>query len=204
MNPGKTTLILLAALLLATASCDEDSEFDGGGDSDSDSDSDSDGDADCDASGDGYWQADWAALECEVLELTNEARAQGADCGTEGAFAPAPPLEMQDQLREAARYHSQDMGEREFFAHESPGGPNGDTMVDRIENAGYTDWQYLGENIAAGQTTAQEVVSGWLASDGHCSNLMSPDFEEIGIGYARVPGAPYQGIYWTQDFGTRF
>ncbi len=196
-----TLLTILALAMAGFSACDDGgTPLDNGGDADSDSDSDSD----CDASGEGYWEPDWAALECEVLDLTNQARAEGADCGVEGTFGPADPLTMQHQLREAARFHSQDMGDRAFFTHESPGGPNGDTVQDRIENAGYTNWQTWGENIAAGQTTAQEVVDGWLASDGHCSNIMNPMFEEIGVGYAHVPGAPYQGIYWTQDFGAQF
>ncbi len=79
------------------------------------------------------------------------------------------------------------MGEENYFSHDSPGGPCGNDFVDRVEAAGYTGWMTLGENIAAGQTTPQEVVAGWMDSDGHCSNIMEPAFTEIGVGLAQVP-----------------
>jgi uncharacterized protein YkwD len=109
---------------------------------------------------------------------------------------------MQDQLREAARFHSQWMGETDSFNHDSPGGPNGDTWIDRIENAGYTGYTAIGENIAAGSATAQGVIDQWMSSDPHCANIMDPAFEDIGIGYAYAEGSTY-GHYWTQDFGAR-
>ncbi len=68
----------------------------------------------------------------------------------------------------------------------------------RIAAAGYraSGW---GENIAAGQSTPEEVVQGWMESPGHCRNIMNPEYRTIGIGYGVVPGSPY-GTYWTQDF----
>jgi len=153
----------------------------------------------CDTDGD---SAEAYPQECRVLELVNQHRAQGADCGSEGSFDPAPPLTMNGLLLEAARRHSQDMGERNYFSHDSPDGPNGDTMSDRIENAGYTGWMTIGENIACGLSSPDDTMAGWMASDGHCANIMSPHFEEIGVGYAQVDGSDYV-FYWTQDFGTR-
>ncbi len=52
----------------------------------------------------------------------------------------------------------------------------------------------MGENIASGQESADEVVDGWMASPGHCANIMDPNFTEIGVGY-------YDGDIWTQVFG---
>lgn len=165
-------------------------------------DDDSDGGGGCDESGEGYWEPDWAVLECEVLDLVNEVRAAGAECGDYGSFGPTDPLEMQDQLREAARYHSQWMGETGIFDHDSPGGPNGDTWVDRIVNAGYSDYSTIAENIAAGSATAAGVMDQWMNSPGHCANIMEPAFEDIGIGYAMVSGG--YGHYWTMDLGARW
>jgi uncharacterized protein YkwD len=156
----------------------------------------------CDEGGEGYWDPDWAALECEVLGLVNEHRAAGADCGSYGSFGQAAPLAMQAQLREAARLHSQWMGETGTFSHDSPGGPNGETWIERIENAGYTGYSSIAENIAAGAATAQGVVEMWMGSDGHCANIMGASFNEVGIGYADVDGSAY-GHYWTMDFGAR-
>jgi uncharacterized protein YkwD len=92
------------------------------------------------------------------------------------------------------------MGERAYFSHDSPGGPCGNDFVARCETAGYTSYSTLGENIAAGYPSAAAVVSGWMDSDGHCANIMNSSFDEIGVGYANVPGSP-MGQYWTQDFG---
>lgn len=144
------------------------------------------------------WPEPARAFETEVVELVNQARAQGATCGSQ-SFAATGPLAMEGRLRCAARVHSLDMAERGFFDHVNPDGE--DPFV-RMEQAGYS-FQAAGENIAAGQTTPQEVVAGWLESPGHCSNIMSPDFTQIGVGYVSAP----QGMlphYWTQTFGTPF
>ena len=61
-------------------------------------------------------------------------------------------------------------------------------------------WRFVGENIAAGQGSPEQVVAGWLASPGHCANIMSPDFAEMGAAYAINPQAAMD-IYWTQVFG---
>ena len=158
---------------------------------------------DCNTTGDGYWPSAWAELECEVLQETNAYRALGYNCDTEGVFGPAEPLTMNTYLRKAARLHSEWMADTDTFSHGSPGGPNGDDLVERVENAGYTDWSLVGENIATGYTTPADVVLGWMESDGHCANIMAADFEEIGIGYHYNSSDAYKH-WWTQDFGTPF
>jgi uncharacterized protein YkwD len=172
------------------------------GDDEEGSDSDDwSGDYTCEGDEGDDWPQDWISAECRVLELVNERRAQGAHCGSEGTFPPADPLSMQPQLREAARLHSQDMGERDYFSHDSPDGPNGDDLLERVEAAGYTNWSFIGENIAAGQDSPDDIMDGWMDSPGHCSNIMNPDFTQIGIGYAQVSSSSLIH-YWTQDFGT--
>ncbi|MCP4600648.1 MAG: CAP domain-containing protein [Proteobacteria bacterium] len=164
--------------------CDNDVDVDGGNDS-------ADG-----------WDAEWAGRECQVLKLVNQRRSQGADCGNYGHFESTGALALQSNLREAARLHSRDMGERNYFSHESPGGPNGIDMLERVENAGYTGWAAIGENIAAGRGAAEETMIGWMESPGHCANIMNPEFSQIGVGYAQVSGSEFIH-YWTQDFGRR-
>ena len=149
----------------------------------------------CDATTD--WPDGWAALEAEVVELTNQRRAEGAVCGGT-QYEPVPPLQSQSLLQCAARRHSQDMEERSYFAHNSP---EGESPYDRIVDTGYSG-QAVGENIAAGATTAAEAVQGWMDSPGHCQNIMSASFNEIGVGYVEGPGATY-GRVWTQKFGFR-
>lgn len=56
--------------------------------------------------------------------------------------------------------------------------------------------------IAAGYTTPAAVVNGWMMSPGHCMNIMSGNFKEIGVGYAYNSMSSYKH-YWTQDFGRR-
>lgn len=143
------------------------------------------------------WPEDWKALEDDVLDLVNDMRERGADCGAYGRFGAVDPLEMDPEARCAARYHSLWMAESGSFAHESPGGDLGDSFDARMRNAGYRGSPY-GENIAAGYATARDVMAGWMASDGHCANIMASYPTKIGVGF-------YQGgswsTYWTQDFG---
>jgi uncharacterized protein YkwD len=133
-----------------------------------------------------------------ILEAVNSARATGRTCG-EQYFGPARALAWNRALGDAALAHSLDMARQRYFSHE---GKDGRTVTDRAVQAGYR-WRRVGENIAAGQETPQEVVSGWLDSPGHCANIMSPDFTEMGAGYAIDSARDTARAYWTQVFGTR-
>jgi uncharacterized protein YkwD len=139
------------------------------------------------------WDSLWAAWEEEVLVLVNERRAAGADCGSEGTFGPAAPLTMNPALRCAARLHSMDMVINNYFSHTSQ---DGTTFAQRISAAGYS-WRSIGENISQGGSSPSAVVNGWMGSDGHCANIMSPGFVDIGIGY-HTDGTRRR---WTQKFG---
>lgn len=123
----------------------------------------------------------------EMLDAVNAARTAGQTCG-DALFAPAPPLVWNGRLETAATRHTTDMAEHEHFAHT---GTDGSGPGDRATRAGYS-WRVVGENIARGQPTVDEVVSDWLASPGHCRNLMDPRFAEM--------GAAEQDEYWTQLF----
>lgn len=166
-------------------------------------DNDGDGAVDCAdpdcfslaCSGGDDWPMAYQDFEWRVLELTNERRAMGATCATE-SFGPTPALEMDAVIREAARGHSLDMGQQAYFDHMSL---DGRTFDDRMREVGFMGAGPWGENIAAGQTSPEAVVQGWMESPGHCRNIMNPAYRTIGIGYARVDGSPY-GHYWTQNF----
>jgi uncharacterized protein YkwD len=136
------------------------------------------------------WDAAWVAFEDRVLELVNQRRAEGADCGTGGIFEPAGPLIMNGALRCAARNHSMDMRERDYFDHYTPEGLG---PADRLDDAGYSGSAWA-ENVAWGYWTPEAVVAGWMSSPGHCANLMRAHFTETGVGY-------YEGDLWTQTFG---
>ena len=139
--------------------------------------------------------ADWpgARLDAEeqVLALVNQARAQGADCGSKGSFGPTDALAADPALRCAAQMHSLDMYERDYFDHVNP---DGQQPWDRMELAGYT-WRQAGENIASGAADAEAVIAQWMSSPGHCANIMSSDFVHIGI------GGHLEARLWTQTFG---
>jgi uncharacterized protein YkwD len=127
-----------------------------------------------------------------VLQLVNAARAHGALCGSR-SFAPVAPVHLSEQLADVAYGHATDMAEHNYFEHEDL---QGRTPADRVKAAGYAE-KLVGENIAYGPTSADEVVQGWLDSPGHCENIMDPRFAEMGIAYA--PGRVQRhGLYWVQ------
>lgn len=143
------------------------------------------------------WPPGWSALEGDVLTRVNEVRSQGASCG--GVFAPPThPLTWNDELALAARLHSLDMAEQDYFDHTSL---DGRSPWDRIDDAGYTGFA-VGENIAVGSETAEEVMQSWMSSPGHCRNIMSSDADELGVGYAYEADSTWVH-YWTQTFGER-
>jgi uncharacterized protein YkwD len=140
---------------------------------------------------------DWREAGREVLQLVNEARQRGGVCGTQ-RFAATAPLMWNERLAAAALAHSSEMAQHDYFDHVDRRGAG---VVERAREQGYA-WRAVGENIAAGQGSAQQVVAGWLASPGHCANILSPDFGEMGAAYALNPQAAME-IYWTQVFGAR-
>ena len=145
----------------------------------------------------GNWDPAWAELEQGVLALVNQVRAAGVDCHSKGVFAATGPLKMDPALRCAARKHSADMAARDFFDHTNP---DGELPWDRMGKAGYGGYSNAGENIAAGSPDAQGTMDQWLGSDGHCANIMNPNFQDIGVGYST--GGQY-GHLWTQVFGAK-
>jgi uncharacterized protein YkwD len=141
------------------------------------------------------WNAAWVDLENAVLTQVNQKRAAGATCG--GVVKPpVPALTFDERLRCSARKHSKDMGTNNFFSHT---GSNGSTFSQRITSAGYV-WTAAAENIGAGYATATAVVNGWMASTGHCNNIMNGNYKHLGIGYFYSSPATYDH-YWTQSFG---
>jgi len=141
--------------------------------------------------------ADARAVAAKVLELTNEARSHSRRCGDK-QFAPAPPLRADAQLEEVASMYAKDMAQHEYLEHT---GRDGSTPGQRISRTGYS-WRAVGENIAAGQGSAQDVVDDWVSSPGHCANIMNPDFVEMGAAFAtNMASRPV--VYWAQEFGKR-
>ncbi|NPV75550.1 MAG: hypothetical protein HPY59_04165 [Anaerolineae bacterium] len=125
------------------------------------------------------------AYEQTLLTLINQERAN------QGLSA----LNWQSQLATAARLHSTDMACNNFFSHT---GSSGSTFDQRIRAQGYS-FSYAAENLAAGGGP-QDAFNSWMNSPGHRANMLSPNLQEIGIGYMYNGGTTYGG-YFTANFG---
>ncbi|MDH3749760.1 MAG: CAP domain-containing protein [Gammaproteobacteria bacterium] len=140
---------------------------------------------------------DASTVSHRVLELINEARVQARRCGRK-KFPATTPLKQVAALESAALAHAQDLAAHSYTGHK---GSDGSMPADRAARADYT-WNSVAENVAAGQTTAEEVVNTWLTSSGHCANLMSSRYSDTGVAYAVNP-ASEKGIYWVQVFAAQ-
>ncbi len=124
-----------------------------------------------------------SAIEMEVVNLVNkERKARGLQS-----------LQVDPGAANVAGKKSLDMKNNNYFSHQSPtyGSP-----FQMLKQFGVS-YRSAGENIAAGQKTAQEVMNSWMNSSGHRANILNPSFTHIGVGY--VQGGSY-GTYWTQIF----
>jgi len=135
-------------------------------------------------------------LATRALQLVNNVRAKGTRCGKE-LFGPAPPVTLSGTLANVAFGHANDMAINNYFEHEDL---NGKTPSDRVRATGYRE-KLVGENIAYGPKSVDEVVQGWLDSPGHCENIMDPRFVEMGLGYATSHDSKH-ALYWVQVLAT--
>jgi len=126
---------------------------------------------------------DVKTLEQQVVDLVNRQRANYG----------LPLLKANWELSRVARYKSQDMIQKGYFAHQSPtyGSP-----FNMMESFGIR-FTAAGENIAYGQRTPQEVMNDWMNSTGHRNNILSRVYNQIGVGVAKASNGTY---YWTQMF----
>ena len=135
-----------------------------------------------------------AYFEQRVVELVNEERAKYS----------LPPLKSDSDLQFAARYHSADMMQDNYFNHDSYDRKDGSLVficgVFTRMKLYYPVYSALGENIAAGFGTPEAVMDAWMNSDGHRANILSSNYREIGAGFYKTGGT--YGTYWTQDFGS--
>ena len=77
--------------------------------------------------------------------------------------------------------------------------PNGTKYKTAIAEAGVVS-NYTGENVASGYTSAKQVVSGWLNSEGHRANILNEKFTKLGVGFVANTGNRYKGFAWSQLF----
>lgn len=136
----------------------------------------------------------------QVIDLGNAERTK----------AGLSPLTYNAYLEGSAQSHADDMQQRDYFEHDTP---EGLSEEDRIKASGYLknfnecncNKSYsVGENLAKGQTTPEEVIQTWMDSPPHRANLLHETFTEIGIGIAELTEeneGPFEGFIWVQNFG---
>jgi uncharacterized protein YkwD len=106
-----------------------------------------------------------------------------------------PRLHASRRLDRSAQRWTNAMVARRAFTH-------GADFSARITAVGF-DWSAAAENIATGYPTPLAVVNGWIHSLGHCQNILSPMYLDVGTGISRHPvrGFASGAATWTQDFG---
>lgn len=128
--------------------------------------------------------------ESEVLTLIN----------LERSYAEVAPLTNASALRSSAEVKLKDMEAQQYFEHVSPQGTDVSILASR---SGY-EYIIVGENLAVGPfTSANDLVSAWMASPGHRANILSASYFDTGIA---IESVSYQGqMQWmaVQHFGTK-
>lgn len=107
------------------------------------------------------------AYEKEVVRLVNIEREK----------ANVAPLEMNEGLQNATDIRAKELNT--LFSHDRPDGTTCFTVLKEVGVLGSA----MGENIAQGQRTPEEVVNAWMNSPGHRSNILNSNFTQIGVGY---------------------
>ena len=110
------------------------------------------------------------------------------------------PFRLNQALCLAAADRVRDMLAKHYFNHVSPTGRDPFSWVDR---RGY-DYTDIGENLAVGYLTAEDVVDGWMHSAGHRENLLRSAFAEVGIAFTDAsPARPFRGPLVVVLYGAR-
>lgn len=116
----------------------------------------------------------------EVLRLVNAERAK----------VGAQPLKFADDLAASAFVRATELPTK--FSHTRP---NGSKCFTAMPQRGHI----LGENLAGGQTSPQQVVQAWMDSKTHRENILSTKYKELGVVYYYQPNSKYKH-YWVQHF----
>jgi len=135
-----------------------------------------------------------ATAEARLFNLVNEQRVQHGKL----------PLQLRQDLVLVARKHSEDMRDRNFFAHVNPDGKD---VSGRAKAAGIV-YDAIGENLAWSSIPAtnqidplQDAVIGWMNSPGHRANILdNVGYTHTGIGIAIKDSIEEAG---TQKIGIR-
>jgi uncharacterized protein YkwD len=135
------------------------------------------------------WAGSLPGPAARVVELVNQHRAS----------LGLAPLAVSPALSAGAVWKARHMATYRYIGHDDPAPPVQRTPAERVQACGYPRSALVGENIAAGQSSAELVMSGWLGSPGHRANIERASFAAIGVGAARAANG---SIYWAKDFGS--
>ena len=125
-------------------------------------------------------RAETADFPLEVLRLVNKERAQ----------VGAGPLKFARDLEASAYVRAVELPTK--FSHTRP---NGTRCFTAMPHRGHI----LGENLAGGQKSPQQVVQAWMDSKTHRENILNPKFTELGVVYYYQANSKYKH-YWVQHF----
>ncbi|HBL22813.1 MAG: CAP domain-containing protein [Syntrophorhabdaceae bacterium] len=129
-----------------------------------------------------------ALTSAEVLRLTNVTRAENGVHELKESFL----------LNAIASERAKDMFEKQYFDHVSP---TGEKASDIAQKVGYR-YKRFGENIASGSfLNNREIINDWMQSPGHRKNLLSNQFEEIGVAVMKGRLEGGEGWIAVQVFG---
>lgn len=140
---------------------------------------DDDASAKCSAPADAERMAD------QVLQLVNLERSE----------AGLAPLVSNDRLDSLAADYACAMIEDDFFGHVDP--LDGSGPGERAARGRYAFFA-VGENLAAGQESAADVMDVWMRSPAHREVILDARWSQVGIA---VRDGGRHGIYWVQEFG---
>jgi len=127
------------------------------------------------------------AITTSVIALVNSARTR----------MDLPVLLQSAELNLAAQQHSNDMANNERLNHV---GSDGSQFWERMSNAGYALTTGAENILSRSDTNAQAVFNQWWNSPPHQANMISPEYVEIGVGYAQANDGTY---YFTMVLGKR-
>jgi uncharacterized protein YkwD/preprotein translocase subunit Sss1 len=125
----------------------------------------------------------------QIVELANQARRAGG----------LPELKMNELLNKSALAKASDMKDKEYFEHVSPEGIQPWFFAEQFNYK----YKTFGENLAEGFFSAEEVHKAWMNSEGHRKNIMSPDFQEIGVAILDFQQNGLKSFLIVQHFGTQ-
>jgi LysM repeat protein len=93
-----------------------------------------------------------------------------------------PPFDYNDNLAEAAGVQADWMIRNWSYAHYH----GGSTPTTRAVDAGYTgyDWCCTENTFLSPTTTPEGALGWWMQSPPHYKQLMSPEYDEIGVGFS--------------------